>query len=491
MAERLPDAWQFSNVSIIGKETQSIQGLYEVGPLRVSRENLPVGSNAGSAAFPLTVTGRYLRVAWTLPQDLVGIFEWSGELVIRRKTREFCRDFTDTSADTLFSMTYDIGAVTRGEYFDDLALLDQDVGEVGTVWYYTVFVKNSLTGLWAYSPAFSIARDFVISNEVGSDGQAVSRHGSRLFLDQPRKVRRLDETDGSGALKRLLEVFGRVFDGIKDAADQSLSAYDVDQVDAGKLPFIDWLLAWPTNFEFPELARRIETSNIVTLWKSKGSKEALELALQTITRWNVTVHEGWKWVLTTAIPGELLDAAAPPADWNGATDGVWADLVNALPKNTLFDPTVPMAAGMKGTLEDRLCRTPDLQRKYPTGVGFWWQNPNGVLLELEEVPGVSVELSNVLIQKVLRIAPMFATYYAAFIIFLIPVTSEEAVQLFGSDGFDDAADISTDEAVLLFEAAAITETTSPDIAYLMTYPQPGLLSDPTYRMYHNDIEFTG
>ncbi len=391
---------------------------------------------------------------------------------------------------------------------------------------------------WVFSPAASHAKSFPLETNVDIDGNPSSFHGEFLFEALPRGTKIQDYKFANDTSYRLMNIVGRMFDAIKEESFVHRALmYDIDDVDAQFIPYIDWLLAWPTNYELPSNRRRVETRNAVPLWKSKGTIDALELALQTITNWDISIYEGRKWVLTTS-PARPYDSALPPstpgsptpdggADWidaqvppleaadnpvpigtatpgpgpnevtlvttephelpstggdvafritgltgatpndlNGQTwkvsawideytvvfdagapqltvggggslvqvgDGLWHSLTHVFPLQQTFDRTNPMQGTNKGTVLDTLCYTPTFEKVVETGVGWWWQNPNGCLIVLERIDGVSGILSSTIIRKVYRIAPLFALHYAAFSVL---VYLKEPVEEWQPLGFD-------------------------------------------------------
>lgn len=478
------DSWQFTFVSIFGASTERVIGLAASVPLVVEKNNVPVGQNANTLENPRTVLGPYLLIRWGIPSDTVD-YTFTGRVRIQRKSREFSRDVTDPDNATAtlvadVDLSAIIGSVARDSYLDDQTLIDHDVGTPGRVWYYTIFYEVTINAIaedrWACSPDASHARAYAYRNDVDGDGNAISRHGQIMYDLLPRQWRILDFREGGEAVFRLLQIFGRLFDQLREDVEHHFNFFaDPENVDAALLPYIDWLLAWPTNFELPENARRRETTQAATLYKAKGTIDALQLALQTVTGYQVTIVEGWKWLMTSFDRNRLpLDPTAQPLDWNEPTDGVWPDLVNATPFPKTLERLGTSIAAVVGTRTDKLTYTLSREIVVPTGVGWPWQNPNGVLIILRPVEGVSDALPATVVAKVNRIAPLFAMHYAAFAIQLKFDDSEFLTSL-NSDGDDyqDSLNYQTEEFLPALNLNSDNHLdVTPDLCHLYSYPHP-------------------
>lgn len=548
LADSQKDAWQFRFVSEFGSTTGRSSALGADVPLLVTRGNIPIGSNAGTPADPLSVTRPYLLVQWGLPADVPG-FALTGRVTIVRRSRGFSRDYADVSAGRVrvvasYNLTAEIGTIERGVYFGDRARLDDRLGDGGDVWYYTIFYEcNTVAGTqWCFSPTYSFARNWAYKNVLDTAGKPRSRYGDRLFAGLPRGIKILDFKEANDATYRLLQAVGRIFDQVDEELDQKLRTfYNVEEVDAAFLPYIDWLLGWPTNYELSEIKRRVETLNVTTLWKAKGTVAALELVLQTVTGWDIETVEGWKWVkysYDTRYPA--LEAASPPSDWGtwavstayethqviehgGATydarldhtssaadepgvgaawetywellsSSVWADLVAGVPLNQSYDSTNPAQGRRRGTQSDTLCYSFSNEEVVETGVGWWWQNPNGLLIIMTEVPGVSQALSETLLRKVQRITPLFLAHYTAFAV-MIEQQYGESLDLFGGDWHQDNY-VSAEAWQLLTGASEYDLATTPDLSLHYSWPNPvfpfdDVSNSPWFANYHAGLAYGG
>lgn len=402
--------WQFAFVGETHTGTEVVSNLGSAVPLKVELSNLPVGS-APYEEFPTTlVTQEHIRVLYGLPSDPTG-YTLTGDLKILKKLKEFPRDHTDSSAETVKSETLVLANVNRDEYFsilDELKLND----EQPDVWYYTIFYKTTTqlsetTNVWIYSPLNGHDRGFVLTNKYNSiTNQSYSTYGDQLFNYFPQGIRLIDSAEGNNTLSRLCQIFGRVFDEVQDRLNQiDKKRFLPMEVDASIIPYIDHLLGWPTNFELSELKRRRETLNAIELWKAKGTNNAFELALQELTGWDIELTNGYEYVLTTATVDQNLDHTSAPTGWNTTTDGDWATQVNAMIHNgtpDLSNPPVPFTEGSK----DNTFRVMFDSNS--------WVNTFGVLVTLDQPQGTSALSEDLAYDKISRLLEYLAVYYANF-----------------------------------------------------------------------------
>ena len=399
--------WQFAFVGETHTGTEVVSNLGSAVPLKVELSNLPVGP-VTYKEFPTTsVTQEHIRVLYGLPSDPTG-YTLTGDLKILKKLKEFPRDHTDSSAVTVKSESL----VNRDEYFfilDELELND----EQPDVWYYTIFYKTttslSQTGpnVWIYSPLNGHDRGFALTNKYNSiTNQSYSTYGDQLFNYFPQGIRLIDSAEGNNTLSRLCQIFGRVFDEVQDRLNQiDKKRFLPMEVDASIIPYIDHLLGWPTNFELSELKRRRETLNALELWKAKGTNDALELALQELTGWDIELTNGYEYVLTTATVDQNLDPSNPPNNWVEATDGVWEDQVNAMIFNGTPDLSPPPPSFTEGSKDNTFRVMFDSNS---------WVNTFGVLVTIVSQQGTSALPQNLAYDKIVRLLEYLSVHYANF-----------------------------------------------------------------------------
>lgn len=396
--------WQFAFVGESYAGTESVSSLGNIAPLKVEVSNLPDGSVLVSEDdLTHTVSGDHLRVYYTIPSDPSG-YTLTGNVKILRKLKEFPRAHDDSEAEIALTEnnTNSINTLIRDEYhlkLDDSALIDSDKADV---WYYTAFYEatdtNSAT-TWIYSPLNGHDRGFALKNV------STSAFGNQLFNYFPSGLRVIDKKEGNDTLYKLSQIFGRVIDEVSERLDQfSQKRFLPMEVDAAFIPYIDQLLGWPTNFELGELRRRRETLNAISLWKAKGTNNAFELALQELTGWNIELHKGYDYVITTATVEDTLDANTPPSGWVEAEDGVWADQVNDIVFNGTPDlsGTVNFTDGSKDNLFRVMFDSSS------------WVNTYGVLVYMINSisdSSLPAELAN---DKIVRLLDYLAIHYANF-----------------------------------------------------------------------------
>lgn len=393
--------WQFAFVKELGADVDVAVLLGYRAPLRVELSSLPTGSVHEVETPTEVVSGDHIRVYYSIPSDVDG-YTLTGNVKILRKTKEFPRSHNDSSAVVVVNEDYTatIGTLARDEYY---YYVDHDTSGAKSVWYYTSFYEATdvdQNTVWLLSPVYSHDRGFALTADT-------TEHGERLFNYFPQGIRMKDKSEAEDTLYRLSKIMGKAFDEIKERLDQFRDKRHIPlEVDAALIPYIDGLLGWPTNFELSELKRRKETANAVETWKSKGTTNSFETALQTLTGWDVELHRGWRHVITTATADDVLDPNTPPVGWVEATDGVWADYVTDIP----FNGTVDFS---------------DLSKNFTVGShefdfkvindGGSWLNLYGVLIRLlNPSAGVDALEEQLAKDKIVRLLDYLAIHYANF-----------------------------------------------------------------------------
>ena len=413
--------WQFLNVQERPDDHITTLKLVEDSPLSVISSQLPVGTDVFSENSPSTkqahpdftvVTGPHNIVRFQsivssgfssnksfteLPDGFDSYVYYFKALV--RKQKEFPRDLQDPSAEVLIS------SITQNVLSTTLTYVDNfEDDQVGQTWYYTVFYESAA---FIYSPTFVQQYNVIYSPLHCHDRAMVlspskSESGKLMYDYLPSRVRRIDQEQQAGLLDVLMDIIGRPLDELSLRMERFYSSlYSPRDVDASLLPYIDHLLGLPTNFELGEVKRRRETESIVSLWKSKGTKDALEGALQQITGWNIELYNGIDHCISVHDPSkEDLDPSVKPSDWNDATDGDWAALVGALPQNTTLDFSSTV------TLDN------DITDNFRVIADFSdWKNPYGVLIRVSNPSSVALPV-DLVTQKINRLSEYLMILYA-------------------------------------------------------------------------------
>ena len=424
--------WQFAFVKDAPDDTKALPRLGYSAPLVVETSNMPTGSKladtpVGRSASDLyaqgdsVTSGNHIRVYWAYPQDF-SQYTLTGGIKILRKTKEFPRSHQDNQAETLVNISA-TGIQTRDDY---TLFIDNDLNLTNTIFYYTAFYEVRLSDsstIWAFSPINGHDRGFPLN----ADSEV---YGKLLYDYFPRGIRLKDYTEGGESLHKLCRIIGRAFDEASDRLDLfQETRYLPDRVDAALLPYIDHLLGWPTNFELSEKSRRDETGNILDLWRSKGTTQSLELALQETLGWSINLYYGYEYTLSTATAEDAINPLNPPDGWSEAVDGVWSDIVSNRPFN--------------GTMSTAHTYTPDSEgssiRTLYNNTG--WHNIYGLLIELVS-PVVSDALSSTLARdKIMRIMPYLAMHYVNFNIKVVENYSE-VLDLVTVDSHEDTQSFS-------------------------------------------------
>lgn len=394
--------WQFSYVKDQPSDTLVMTGLGSTIPLRVEHSNFPTGSKPSEFVTPSEVVqGDHIRVFY-LPLHTLGMgtipagYANTGRFKILKKLKEFPRSHsttTDPNAIEVLDKT-DFGST------DYILYLDHNVGNNKSTWYYTIFYEltdlSNNTNKWAYSPIYGHGRAFALEADS-------NKYGNKLYKYFPSGIRSKDAREGNYTLERLCKILGRAFDEIFDRLSCfEDKRFDPDTVDAAFLPYIDQLLGWPTNFELREGLRREETSNILSVWRSKGTNNSFALALQEVTGWSIAFEYGYNYTLTTATAEDVLDPNNPPNGWDNATDGVWADLVNAKPFNGTWTSSYTFTSGGRDNT---------IRNIYD---GSSWQNTYGLLIRLLGSVASNALSEQVALDKINRLVPYLAMHYVNY-----------------------------------------------------------------------------
>ena len=392
--------WQFAFVADGLGTTLSETQVGSGSPLRVEMSNLPIGSTPDPLDSTKVVTGDHVRIYWAIPSNFSN-YMFTGGYKILKKTKEFPRAHDDAQCETV--ATGNLSNYTANQYN---LVLDHIKHEHKPLWYYTAFFEFnfplSSDTSWIFSPVHGHGRGFALTSTSSS-------YGEQLYSYFPGGIRELDQTEGNQTLHKLCKSIGRSFDEVQERLDQYKSSrYNIDTVDAAFIPYIAQMHACPTNYELKETRRRLETSKIIDAWKSKGTSSAMIEALEDATGWNLNYYEGYKYTLTTATRDDFLNPSSPPTDWDETTDGVWADLVNALPFNGTYRHTptshLPFT---EGDPTNTVCNIYNNDN---------WQNTYGLLLRLMSEVGDDSLSEALAKEKVRRLLPYLVVHYAKYVI---------------------------------------------------------------------------
>jgi phage tail-like protein len=451
------ESWQFSDVKEIGALTLAVPLLGAQVPLRVEQSAQPVGATPFEDGGVQVVQGDHLRVIVNkLPADVEG-YTLTGRVSLRKKPREFCRTPLDSESREVWAEDFSttLSTEARDEQYE---LLDHDVQAGRQIWYYTAFYEAEAADggvYWLFSPVHGLDRGFALRSGESLLGQAAYDY-------LPRGLRIMDTLQGDETIKRFLDLLGKPLDEIQEKLEFfGARRFSPQAIDAALLPYLDQLLGWPTNFELSENKRRGETENAVNIWKSKGSTNALESALQSLTGWNVEFIEGRNYILTTATAADARDPLNPPDGWDESVDGSWSAALSRAPFNGTPDLSVSRSRLVPNSLNQSYRVMPDFS-------GDSWQSPLGVLVSLVSAGEPSL-LSSIALQKISRMLPYLGVHYADFRLTIGDVYSDSAAFIV-SDSSDDTSDNQADEVFSLGIAEAFTNDSN--ISSFYTYPHP-------------------
>lgn len=468
------DLWQFRSVQEYGDNTLPIYDLGQGCPIRVDSYPYPSGHkiNSYGGAVINVNAGDYV-VTFGLPSDTQN-YALNGKCRIITATKEFPRniDNYDDTKETFVDKEFDLDVNNR----DSLLYKTAISGIPNNIVYVSVMYYSPLTDKWLTSPNHLMERT-VVRGEQGEYGQI-------MFDQLPRYMRKEDKNYGD-ALFKVLSSLGTALDDFKPLLENIKDvSYLPSGVDAGRLPYIDTLLAWPTNFELREKLRRYETEQAVSLWKAKGSARALELVMQNTIGWDAEIFEGKDQILRTG----RLNPDNQPADWiEGEIDedsdlpfdqqntGVWDDV-----SNPYFATWSPLTNAPPSSPNNRNMVLPSNDS---------WQNTNGVLIRLTPTLQSRTLLSGLALKKARNIVPLFVPHYAQ-VFFTVQDLFAENLKLDLASEFDDDYDTiyPTEPMRLDIEVSSI-DNSGACLFYTWGYNET-VLNNVQYRLSHNAINFT-
>jgi len=348
-----------------------------------------IGSNPGLndvrslADFNLQVKAESYGEAITISVDipdlnLVGS-EWGRELLILRKSGEWPQYEDDPDAVVTLHKAYpSTGNITETVTETDLAPLND--------YYYALFEKKT-DGAWINDMTLGRASAYPYAR-WGFD--------EYIFTSLPRGWQRND----SGDLENFCKIFGAILDDTKTDIEYLRTLYEISNIHEDLIPYLDAKIAWPTWYAAGGLRKRTDTANAVDLYKLKGTVPGFESSIEGVSQWDVSIVEGWKYVMFTnglyesKTPGPFPDAAF---------------LQNA------------------GRITDKFKYTNDGTNE------MRWHSVNGLLLYLEQLP-VSGEFNAQMISRYREMVDLVKASYANVAMLLAP-SYEEVYPLSGIEDF--------------------------------------------------------
>jgi len=466
------DLWQFRSVQDYGDLTYKVYGLADNAEVTLDSYPYPEAHRIsdGFGGF-ISPTPKDLVISFGMAED-IDRHVLTGRVRLIFSTLEFPRDaeaFDDTRS-SYPDVEIDLDLAARGG--SPYKILVNGVAE--TIIYASLFYYTQ-ENIWITNPSTLMDRHLTRSK---------SDFGQVMYDLLPRYYRKAD-ADHDFTTRRVLELFGIALDDFQALQNHlKRSTYDVGSVDAGKIPYIDQLLGWPTNFELPEGLRRNETTQVVSLWRNKSSARALELVMQNTIGWNVEIYEG----MDTVFRLNYVAPENPPADWiEGEADpeselpadqqpcGVWNDVQRSYTATWADNSSSPIRS------------TDNLNMILPSNEG--WQNTNGVLIRL--LPGARSKtlLSELALKKAKNIVPLFLPHYAQVFFTLTDLFVESLKLGFTSEFDDEFIQLPPIEDYRL-DIGVESGKYKSGLCLFSTYPIPTEMNNTRYRLHHVEIEFT-
>lgn len=497
---KILQGWQFSKV-----RTTEIADIPEIGnqiPLLLEETTLPLGTTIPRIEVVMTLVNVGGQISFKIDKAIadnpqissdclllnVGIpqntdtFTFTGNIAILSSEIEYPRAYDLNRYKLEFEGYVNSQQVYRDEYTTKLIVPSTN----GITKYFTLLYEVNLVGVQS-DPFYIYSQINCLNSGVANKlyEPLESKLSLNLFNRLPAYLKKEDEKNGN-ATKKLLNILGRTLDDQQTKINQLKNTYDPNKVNADKLPYIDNLLGWETNFELSEQIRRFETKTVIDLYKSKSTTRSIELILQEILGWNVEIQEGYPFVFSlNQKPYELL---AKPDDWNDSTDGNWLELTGNSPMSITY--SMDMGEINIGSTFSPIAILPSFSNAKDTSSNNF-QNLNGVLVKLYPLPNRRVKLGRDLLDKLNILLPQLLVHYADYFISIQDVF-DESFNLGITDQFDDFLGYINSET-LGFKSKSATLTPETSMVLFETWggAYDSLLNDRLYRLFHNAMGIVG
>lgn len=349
-----------------------------------------VGSNPGLndvrslADFNFRVNaesyGFAIKIQIDIPDlNLTGSY-WARELLVLRKSGEWPQWEDDPGATVVLHKAY----ATTGNITE--TVIDLELAPLND-YYYALFEKKT-DGSWIHD--MSLGRGSAYPYDRWG-------FGTYIFKSLPRGWQKADTT---GDLQNFCQIFGAILDDTKTDVEYLRSLFEIPNIHEDLIPYLDAKIAWPTWYAAGGLKKRTDTANAVELYRLKGTKPGFESSIEAVSQWDVSIIEGWKYVMFTN------------GLYNSKTPGPFPDI-------TFLQN--------KGKLTDKYKYTND------TTDETRWHSVNGLVLYLEQLP-VSGEFNQQMLSRYWEMLSLIKASYANVALFLVP-SSEENYPLSGIEDF--------------------------------------------------------
>lgn len=465
----LRDSWQFRSVLDYGAGSKRVPFLGE--NCSVSLESLPsvAGSTITDGLGNTLDTGEPgVVVSFGLPSDLEGA-QLNGNVRILVSSNKFVRD------PSAFDLT--LTSLTPLEATLPLGLRDSVVyrhfipAPQGTNVYVSLAYQES-NGLWCFSPDNLFSRTLV-RPELGEFGE-------KMYSSLPPSFRQAD-IDNDYALLKLIKILSASFDDANAQINQLKAAYDVANVDAGKLAYIDRIVGWPTHLLVNEDIRRLETLESVSIFKNKSTRGSIDYAMQQTIGWSAKIYDGSPWVLSTNFiqeqqPADWVEGLADPdstLDPTAQATGIWEDSQQI--GLTLWSPD-------DGAVSDSPVVGPSILPDFNS-----WKHPGGVLVSLTPTATKRTSLDSVARNRARSLALELVPHYVD-VHLKVAEAYAESLDLALLDESDDDVFATSDNSISV--EFSISHQASVGYCPFNTYPLGGDLNDSQDRLIHTALTYT-
>jgi phage tail-like protein len=468
----LTTLWQISSVEAYG-DTSASATFAEDCAVKVDSFAYPSGFTFTDARQQTyEITSPSIVVTFGLPAD-IGQFTLDGRVRILLSKTEFRRDaeVLNTTLDVMYDLDLTLPTQERDALIYKAAIpcVENEMVYVSLAYY------DTTTRRWLFDPVNLMSYVYV--------RPLMGTYGEYLFNLMPAYQRKVD-VDYDNALERILTLLGSSFDDLIPLIRGLQDSYNPKTVPIGFLPYIDRLIGWSTNFELKESLRRQETQQAVSLWKAKGTRRALELAMQNTVRWDAEIHEGHKriFVTNTSEPQQ-------PADWIEGEVDPDSLLAPDEQASGIWDQMLPSYIATWSPELGTNYRDPSSKVMVLPAKNDWLQR-NGLLIELKPLRGARNTLTSVVLKKAQNILPLFLPHYVD-VFFLARIYHQEALSFSFSDAYEDdlfetGSNVTSLDLDLQDE---FIETVAVGVSLFSTYDVPTELNNVSYRLFHSGVSY--
>jgi hypothetical protein len=369
--------------------------------------------------------GYAIKITLTTPESADSP-AWNRRFRILRKQNEWPQNPFDTDVEVITDEV-EPGQVDK-EYFDTGLISNE-------IYYYALFLQDT--------------QDQWLSTRVHK-GSAYPFDrwgmGDYIYESLPRGWR---TADTSLDLKNFCQIIGATADDLKTDAEHLQSMFTIEEVHEELLPVADSKVGWPTWVVAGGIQKRQDSISAVDTYKVIGTEIGYKQLVETSTDWQLTVAQGWRYLL-----------------WTNSVECTTPDLTDPLIRKDI------------GGFEDTLKYLNDPAK---------WQSLTGLGFYLTEIPGITGPLTQTMWNRVLELLEWGKACYVVYQVKVVPITEEQYLANWIVDespfplvSYSDSISIVQDEELFPW---------SETLDLFMTNTSASITNDASDRMFHEYLSF--